>query len=64
MKKDAIMDEKSSKVKNDPKEIKGVVTARKCDCCGHHEIGIITQSGKYVPLRPGMTVNIIGGNSD
>ncbi len=54
-----------SKVKDDHKEsIKGVVTARKCDCCGHHEIGIITQSGEYVPLRPGMTVNIIGENSD
>ncbi len=54
-----------SKVKDDHKKsIEGVVTTRKCDCCGHHEIGITIQTGEYVPLRPGMTVNIIGGNSD
>ena len=59
------MNEKSFEVKDDHKEsVKGVVTARKCDCCGHHEIGITTQIGEYVPLRPGMTVNIIEENSD
>ena len=43
--------------------IEGVVTARKCDCCGHHEIGITTQAGEYVPLKPGMTVKVIKGNN-
>ena len=39
--------------------IEGVVTARPCDCCGHHEIGLVTASGDYIPLRPGMRVRII-----
>ena len=59
MKKAIIMNEKSSKVKKDQREyIKGVITARKCDCCGHHEIGITTQSGEYISLKPGMKVQI------
>ncbi len=37
----------------------GEVTARKCDCCGHHEIGITTDDGEYIPLKPGMIVQII-----
>ncbi len=58
------MNEKSSELKDDHKKsIEGVVTTRKCDCCGHHEIGITIQTGEYVPLRPGMTVNIIEENS-
>ena len=53
------MNEKSSKVKDDQKEsIKGVVTARNCDCCGHHEIGIITNSGEHISLKPGMKIQI------
>jgi hypothetical protein len=36
--------------------IKGIVTARKCDCCGHHELGITTEDGKYIPLKTGMKV--------
>ena len=40
-------------------QVKGVVTARKCDCCGHHEIGIVTAEGAYVPLKPGMRVAVI-----
>ena len=39
--------------------IEGIVTARKCACCGHHEIGIKTQTGEYIPLRPGMQITII-----
>jgi len=59
MKKATIMNEKSSKGKEDQKEcIKGTITARKCDCCGHHEIGITTQSGEYISLKPGMKVQI------
>ena len=43
--------------------VEGVVTARKCDCCGHHEIGITTQTGEYIPLRPGMRLLLLGNNS-
>jgi hypothetical protein len=38
--------------------IKGRVTARKCDLCGHHEIGITSSAGEYVPLKPGMKIQI------
>ena len=59
MKKAIIMNEKSSKVKEGQKEyIKGEITARNCDCCGHHEIGIVTKSGEYISLKPGMKVQI------
>ena len=55
------MNNKSSKVKTADKDaVEGVVTARKCDCCGHHEIGITTQAGTYVPLKPGIMIKIIG----
>ncbi len=36
----------------------GRVTARKCQYCGHHEIGIEKSNGKYVALRPGMNVQV------
>ena len=32
--------------------------AKKCDCYGHHEIGFINGAGKYVPIKPGMKVEI------
>ena len=38
--------------------IGGVVTSRRCDCCGHHEIGVATAAGDFVALRPGMRVHI------
>ncbi len=41
------------------KRIKGIVTARQCECCGHHEIGITTDSRKYISLRPGMMIEIV-----
>jgi hypothetical protein len=54
------MNEKSSEVKdNHKKSIIGIVTAKKCDCCGHHEMGITSQSGEYIPFKPGMLVKII-----
>ena len=57
------MNEKSSEVKdNHKKAIQGIVTARKCGCCGHHEMGITSQNGKYIPFKPGMLVKIIGEN--
>ena len=53
--------EKTSKTKmtdHKNKIISGIVTARKCDCCGHHEIGITTTGGQYILLKPGMAVEI------
>lgn len=48
------MDNKDSRKES----MEGVVTARKCDCCGHHEIGMLTQDGMYVRLKPGMKIKI------
>ena len=46
--------------KDDREELmEGIITARTCDCCGHHEIGMTTQDGKYVRLKPGMKITII-----
>ena len=39
--------------------VEGVVSARPCSCCGHHEIGILTAAGEYIPLRLGMRVRIL-----
>ena len=39
--------------------IKGIVKAQKCKTCGHHEIGIVTDEGLYIPLKPGMKVKIV-----
>jgi hypothetical protein len=39
--------------------IRGTVTARKCKHCGHYEIGLITESGRYLPLDPGMKVEVV-----
>jgi hypothetical protein len=45
--------------KPDPKSmIQGVVRARKCRHCGHHEIGIVTKSGGYRALKPGMRIMV------
>jgi dihydrodipicolinate reductase len=38
--------------------MEGIVTVRTCDCCGHHEIGMMTQDGKYVRLKPGMKITV------
>jgi hypothetical protein len=38
--------------------IEGTVTARTCACCGHHEIGLMTQNGEYIRLKPGMKITI------
>ena len=46
--------------KTDPKSmIQGVVRARKCKHCGHHEIGIVTGCGEYIPLKPGMKIAVL-----
>lgn len=42
------------------KEKRGFIIARKCDCCGHHELGIkdIYDDFKYIQLKPGMKIII------
>ena len=37
----------------------GVVKARTCKHCGHHEIGIVTRTGEFIPLKPGMKIAIL-----
>jgi hypothetical protein len=39
--------------------IRGIVKAQKCKTCGHHEIGIVTDEGNYISLKPGMKVRIV-----
>jgi hypothetical protein len=39
--------------------IRGVVKARKCPHCGHHEIGIITEAGDFMALNPGMKIAVL-----
>jgi hypothetical protein len=56
--------EREAKKKSSPKKkksITGVVRARHCEICGHHEIGIITKEGDYLPLKPGMRIEVISG---
>ena len=43
---------------SDDLSYQGTVTAKKCECCGHHEIGIETDAGEYIPLKTGMKVEI------
>ncbi len=40
--------------------VEGIVTARLCECCSHHEIGIVSATGEYIALKQGMQVRIIG----
>ena len=42
----------------EPDSIEGTVAARKCPHCGHHEIGIETEEGEFVPVRPGTRVKV------
>jgi len=39
--------------------IKGVVISRKCSSCGHHEVGIITEAGDFIALKPGMKIAVL-----
>lgn len=39
--------------------IRGIVTAQICKHCSHHEIGIVTEQGRYVALKPGMRIELI-----
>ena len=44
-----------------PKELQfsGIVTARNCPTCGHHEIGLTSDQGVFRPLKPGTRVLIM-----
>jgi hypothetical protein len=35
------------------KSVSGKVKARTCRHCGHHEVGIVTKDGKFIPLKQG-----------
>ena len=37
----------------------GIVTARKCPSCGHHEVGFSTQDGVFHPLNPGTRIQVL-----
>jgi hypothetical protein len=37
----------------------GTVTARNCPTCGHHEIGLVSESGIFRPLKTGTKVLIM-----
>lgn len=41
------------------KGMRGIVTARKCSHCGHHEVGLVTLEGVFHPLLPGMLVQVL-----
>jgi len=58
MKKQGRETKKKSNLKKE-RSVKCVVTARQCESCGHHEIGIITEKGDYLPLKLGMKVEVI-----
>lgn len=58
MRKQMGVTKKKSNLKKE-RLIKGVVTARKCGSCGHHEIGIITEKGDYLPLKPGTRIMLL-----
>ena len=39
--------------------IKGVVKAKECPNCGHHEVGIITEAGDFMTLKAGMRIVVL-----
>ncbi len=39
----------------------GIVTARPCPRCGHHEVGYVTRDGAFHPLKPGTTIEVLDG---
>lgn len=41
-----------------PLSLTGVITARTCPTCGHHEIGMVTEDGVFHPLTPGTRVSV------
>jgi hypothetical protein len=45
------------------KSISGIVTARNCPACGHHEIGLVSDDGTFHPFKPGNKAVIISDAS-
>jgi len=37
----------------------GIVTAKNCPSCGHHEVGFTTDDGAFHPLSPGTRIQIL-----
>jgi hypothetical protein len=51
-------EEKYLKTDSIEQRLVGKITTRKCESCGHHEVGVATESGEYISLKPGMSVEI------
>jgi hypothetical protein len=51
-------DEKYLSMEPASRIVRGTVASRKCECCGHHEIGITTVAGDFLPLKTGMKVEV------
>ncbi len=43
--------------------MKGVVISRTCSSCGHHEIGMMSEDGGFVALKPGMKIAVLQGEN-
>jgi hypothetical protein len=43
--------------------MKGVVISRTCRSCGHHEIGMMSEDGGFVALKPGMKIAVLQGEN-
>jgi C_GCAxxG_C_C family probable redox protein len=39
-------------------QVSGVIAARKCSDCGHHEVGLTTADGRFVAFKPGMAATL------
>ena len=37
---------------------KGNIVTKRCDSCGHHEVGLLDSDGVYRMLKPGMKVTL------
>jgi hypothetical protein len=49
----------SEKINQNALPVKGRISAKNCECCGHHEIGITLKDGAFLALKPGMIVEIV-----
>lgn len=43
------------------KPLSGIITARNCPACGHHEIGFVSDDGIFHPLRAGSRILVMEG---